>query len=115
MPPSVIATLVVAVLHVGFFVLESILWTTPIGRHVFGTTPDEAETTKVMAANQGAYNLGAAALLVGFLAAGSTVGVHGVLLFLVVMGVVGALTAKWEILVVQSLPAAVALGLGLTG
>lgn len=108
-----IAVLVVAALHVGFFVLESLLWTTDLGRGVFGASPEFAATTKALAVNQGVYNL--------FLAAGLIFAVSGrgvvndvavasfVLGCVVVAGVVGAATADPGILVVQSLPAAIAL------
>lgn len=46
-----------AVLHVYIFVMESFTWTTPRTRAVFGTTAEEAETTKLLAFNQGFYNL----------------------------------------------------------
>lgn len=46
-----------AVLHVYIFVLESLTWTSPRTRAVFGTTVEEAETTKPLAFNQGFYNL----------------------------------------------------------
>lgn len=46
-----------AVLHVYIFFLESLLWTTPRTRAAFGTTVEEAEATKVLAFNQGFYNL----------------------------------------------------------
>ena len=46
-----------AVLHVYIFVLESFRWTAPSTRATFGTTPEEAETTKLLAYNQGFYNL----------------------------------------------------------
>ena len=52
----------VALLHVYFFVLEMFLWTKPQGMKVFRNTPEKAEITKVLAANQGLYN--------GFLAVG---------------------------------------------
>jgi putative membrane protein len=52
----------VALLHVYFLVLEMFLWTKPAGMKAFGLTPQAAEQTKVLAANQGLYN--------GFLAAG---------------------------------------------
>ncbi|MFN8440521.1 MAG: DUF1304 domain-containing protein [Caldilineaceae bacterium] len=54
--------LVVALLHLYFLVLEMFLWTKPAGRKAFGTTPEFAEASKTLAANQGLYN--------GFLAAG---------------------------------------------
>nr|MCH9700744.1 DUF1304 domain-containing protein [Actinomycetes bacterium] len=39
------------------FVMESITWTSARTRAVFGTTKDEAETTRLLAFNQGFYNL----------------------------------------------------------
>lgn len=55
-----------ALLHVYIFVMESLTWTSPRTRAAFGTTPKEAETTKLLAFNQGFYNL--------FLAAGTFAG-----------------------------------------
>jgi putative membrane protein len=46
-----------AVLHVYIFTMESLTWTTPRTRATFGTTAEEAETTKLLAFNQGFYNL----------------------------------------------------------
>ena len=46
-----------ALLHVYIWVMESFLWTAPRTRAAFGTTPEEAETTKLLAYNQGFYNL----------------------------------------------------------
>ena len=64
-----------AALHVYIFVMESLLWTAPRTRAVFGTTPEQAEITKPLAFNQGFYNLFLAVLValgIGFVAAGST-------------------------------------------
>ena len=102
---STMAIVLVAVLHVGFFVLESLLWTSPKVMHLFGNTEEAAQATQVLALNQGSYNLGAAALLLWFDASSNTPGVMGVLIFLVAMGLVGAVTANWRIILVQSLPA----------
>src|SRR5271154_5875089 len=44
-------------LHVYIFVMESVTWTSRRTRAVFGTTAEEAETTKLLAFNQGFYNL----------------------------------------------------------
>ena len=60
-----------ALLHVYIFTMESLTWTTPRTRKVFGTTAEEAETTKLMALNQGFYNL--------FLALVSVVGIVAIL------------------------------------
>ncbi|CAM3421120.1 DUF1304 domain-containing protein [Mycobacterium colombiense] len=46
-----------ALLHVYIFVIESLTWTSERTRATFGTTPAEAETTKLLAFNQGFYNL----------------------------------------------------------
>src|SRR3546814_7675749 len=54
--------LLVALLRLYFLVLEMFLWTRPAGLKVFRNTPEKAELTRVLAANQGLYN--------GFLAAG---------------------------------------------
>jgi len=61
-----------ALLHVYIFVMESVTWTSPRTRATFGTTAEEAETTKLLAFNQGFYNL--------FLAIVSAVGVVAICL-----------------------------------
>lgn len=50
---------VAALIHIFIFYLESIAWTSPRARAVFGTTKEEANasTTKALAFNQGFYNL----------------------------------------------------------
>jgi putative membrane protein len=59
-----------ALLHIYIFVMESLTWTSARTRAAFGTTPQEAETTKLLAFNQGFYNL--------FLAIVSGVGIAAV-------------------------------------
>jgi putative membrane protein len=103
--------LLVALLHLYFLVLEMFLWTKPAGRRAFGLSRENAEATKVLAANQGLYN--------GFLAAGLSWGLYlGVagfqikvffLICVIVAGVYGAATASKKILFVQAMPAALAL------
>lgn len=103
----------VALLHVYFLVLEMFLWTTPYGRRVFGLTPEFAQASKTLAANQGLYN--------GFLAAGLAWGLlagHGgfplkvfFLSCVIVAGLYGAWTVSRKILYVQALPAIAALAL----
>ncbi|MGA8548124.1 MAG: DUF1304 domain-containing protein [Mycobacterium sp.] len=46
-----------ALLHVYIFTMESLTWTSRRSRATFGTTAEEAETTKLLAFNQGFYNL----------------------------------------------------------
>ena len=51
-----------AMVHVYIWVLESLRWTAPRTRAVFATTEEEAVTTKLLAFNQGFYNLFLAAI-----------------------------------------------------
>ena len=98
--------------HAYILVIEMFRWTTPSAQATFGTTPEFAEASKVLAANQGLYN--------GFLAAGlfwSLISApHGFALkvfFLgcvIVAGIYGGATVKRSIWLVQALPAALALG-----
>ena len=100
---------VVAALHLYFLVLEMFFWTKPLGRKVFKLTPEFAEASKALAANQGLYN--------GFLVAGLVWGLviadTPIKLFflgcVIVAGVFGAATVGKKILFVQALPAAVAM------
>lgn len=54
---GLIVAVLAAVLHGYIFVMESLTWTSPRTRAVFGTTAEEAETTRMLAFNQGFYNL----------------------------------------------------------
>ena len=108
---SLIATLVVAALHTAFMVLESVLWDGPIGRKVFRMSAEQAAATKVLALNQGLYNLALAVLLTWAALMGHGPTAAAGLVFVVAMGIVGAATVSWRIIVLQSLPAVVALGL----
>ena len=73
-------------LHVYIFVMESLTWTSPRTRATFGTTPEEAETTKLLAFNQGFYNLflavvtvvGIVAICIGHTAVGAALVFTGV-------------------------------------
>jgi len=107
----------VALLHGFFLVLEMFLWTTPYGRRVFQLTPEKAQATKSLAANQGLYNGFLAAGLVWGLALGP--GGHAIKLFflgcVMVAGVFGAVTVNRKILWVQALPAAIAFALTCAG
>lgn len=99
----------VALLHIWFMILEMFLWTKPVGLKTFRMTPEKAEITKILAANQGLYN--------GFLAAGLIYGLaiqHPSFLtfFLscvVVAGAYGAYSVSRRILWIQAAPAALAL------
>jgi len=107
-----VAIVVVACLHLLFFVLESFLWTKPTGRRVFGLSAELAEGSKSLALNQGLYNAFLAAGLVWGLIAGAECSFAIEIFFLscvVIAGIVGGLTAKRSILIVQGLPGLIAL------
>ena len=99
----------VALLHVYILVLEMFLWTKPQGLRTFRNTPEKAETTRLLAANQGLYN--------GFLAAGLFWGLftaqwNVVVFFLscvIVAALYGAYSVNKRIFFVQGVPAIAAL------
>ena len=106
---AAVLVVLVAVLHAWFLVLEMFLWTRPAGLKTFRNTPEKAETTRVLAANQGLYN--------GFLAAGLLWGLvtaqWNVVVFFLLCVVVAALYGAWSvsrrIFYVQGVPAIAAL------
>jgi putative membrane protein len=112
---SVVANILVglvALIHGYILVLEMFLWTTPRGRAAFGTDAEFAEKSASLAANQGLYNGFLAAGLVWGLIAGGTVGYSAKIFFLscvIVAGLYGAATVSRRILLIQSVPAALAL------
>jgi putative membrane protein len=103
----------VALIHLYIVYLEMVLWDTPRGHKAFAMTPQQAQNSKVLAANQGVYN--------GFLAAGLiwalahpvvAFGAQITTFFLVcvaIAGVYGAMSAARKIIYIQTLPATLAL------
>lgn len=101
---------IIVIEHVSFFVLESFLWTKKRTVKIFGLKSLEfAKETKVLAANQGVYNL--------FLAIGLFVShfekdmfyTKLFLAFIIVAGIVGyATTKRITIFWIQALPAILA-------
>ena len=106
---SLILIAIVAMEHVGFLVLEMFLWDGPAGRKVFRQSAEAAAASKALAANQGLYN--------GFLASGLVWSliddrIDLKLFFLscvVAAGIFGGLTVSRRIVLVQALPAALAI------
>jgi putative membrane protein len=109
---SIVANVViaiVAVLHLGFLVLEMFLWNKPFGLRTFGMTQAVADASATLAANQGLYN--------GFLAAGLIWGIWSglapvkffFLICVLIAGLFGGLTAKRSILYTQALPGLIGL------
>jgi putative membrane protein len=108
-----IAILVVALLHLWFLVLEMFLWQRPSTLRTFGTSAEFAAASKTLAANQGLYNGFLAAGLIWALIAYVPVPGRPIASFflgcVIVAGLFGAATVNRRILLVQALPAAVAL------
>ncbi|MDB5492470.1 MAG: hypothetical protein JWO78_2319 [Micavibrio sp.] len=110
----------IALMHIGFLVLEMFFWTKPAGLKIFRQSLENARISQTLAANQGLYN--------GFLAAGLLWGMFGGLFLpvspletlhtltffltcIVIAGIYGGLTVSRRILLIQALPAAVALAI----
>jgi putative membrane protein len=104
-----ILIVIVAILHLGFLVLEMFFWDHPFGRKRFGMTAEYSKASASLAANQGLYN--------GFLAAGLFWGLlidqFAVKMFflicVVIAGIYGGLTTRRTILYIQALPGLLAL------
>lgn len=100
---------IVAVLHIGFLVLEMFLWDHPVGRRSFKMTPEYSKESATLAANQGLYNGFLAAGLIWGLVIGDAAVKIFFLLCVLIAGIYGGLTAKRSILYMQALPALLAL------
>jgi putative membrane protein len=103
----------VALEHLWFLVLEMFLWTRPLGLKTFRHSLEQARASAALAGNQGLYNgFLAAGLVWSVLASPPEFAVSLKVFFLacvVVAGVFGALTVSRRILMVQAVPAALAL------
>jgi len=103
----------IALQHFFFLYLEMFAWSKPLGRKIFKNSVDKAESTKVLAANQGLYN--------GFLATGLIWGLfypdvevsEDIILFflscIIVAGLYGGYSVKKTIWYIQALPAFITL------
>lgn len=101
----------VALLHAWFLALEMFLWTKPIGLKTFRQTLEKAQSSAVLAANQGLYN--------GFLSAGLVWGLVAdntsiKIFFLTCVSIAGAYGAyslkNKRVFLIQALPALIAIG-----
>ena len=106
----IILSAIVALEHLYFLILEMFFWTKPKGMKAFGLSKEQAESSKVLAANQGLYN--------GFLASGLIWGLLSnktdvIVFFLIcvsIAGIYGAYsTKKIKLFYIQAVPAILAL------
>lgn len=107
--------LLIALLHIYFLVLEMFLWTKPKGLKVFGQSLEKAQSSAVLAANQGLYNgflsLG---LLWSLIHSSSDFSFQLKIFFLTCVltaGLYGGYSVNKKIAFIQALPAAIALSL----
>jgi putative membrane protein len=108
---ATVLTVLVILIHVYIVLLEMLLWRTR-GPKVFGITQEFARDSAALASNQGLYNAFLVVALVLGLALRepfATAFVFYGLGCVVIAGLWGAFTASRRILVVQALPAALAL------
>ena len=116
---AAILVALVAAIHVYILVLEMFLWRTPRGLKAFRMDQEFADRSATLAANQGLYNGFLAAGLIWGLFASDPVGFPVKVFFLlcvIVAGLYGAATVSRRILLVQALPAVLALvAVGITG
>lgn len=107
-------TAITGLLHGYFFILETFLWTHPIGLRTFHMKEEVANFSKVLAANQGLYN---GMLAIGLLSslilpdAASAMAIRRYCLgFVIVVGCYGGYSLKnFKVFAIQALPAIVAL------
>lgn len=108
-----------AFIHVYIFALESLLWGKKRTNKVFRMTEVEAQTTRLMAFNQGFYNLFLAiAIFIGLHlrtgevthSMGTTLVIYG-LVSIIAAGAVLILSSRqlWRAALIQIVPAAIAL------
>jgi putative membrane protein len=112
---SQIVTGLVLAIHVYIVLLETVLFETR-GKKVFGLSDEAAAIVKPAMSNQGCYNGFLVAALALGLAYPDPVTAEAFKLFglvcVAVAGVWGAVTVKRSILLIQTLPALIALALG---
>lgn len=110
---KIILVSIVSLLHFYFMILEMILWTKPFGRKTFKMTPEHAQATSVLAANQGLYN-GFLSLGLGWsLAYPEKVAANHISVFflscVIIAGMYGGYSVNKRIFFIQSVPAILAL------
>jgi len=104
---AIATTLIVVLIHLYIFWMETFAWETPRVRATFGTDAAFAKASKALAANQGVYNL---VLALGLLAGLALWNIELIMVFLagvLIVGFYGAATVSSRILFVQALPAGV--------
>src|SRR4051812_30998339 len=104
---------VIVLLHFYFLILVMFFWTKPLGLKVFRQTLEKAESSKVLAANQGLYNGFLAAGLIWGLVHPDPISARQILTFflacITAAGIFGSFTVSRRIFWIQAAPAILAL------
>ena len=102
-------TFLIALLHIGIMVLEMFFWTHPVGQKIFSMSAEVAQSSEVLAMNQGLYNgfLGFG-LLWGLISGNQSLKVF-LLICTIIAGIFGGLTAETSVIYVQALPGFITL------
>lgn len=109
---SSLLVLLIAVLHAYFMVLEMFLWQKPFGLRTFKMSASQAQTTAVLAMNQGFYNgILAAGLMCGLFLSGEAGNAFKYFFATSALaaGLFGAFTVQRKIFWIQGFPALLAL------
>ena len=102
-------TFLVALLHIGIMVLEMFFWNHPVGQKIFSMTAEAAQSSEVLAMNQGLYNSFLGFGLLWALISGNQSLKVFLLICVIIAGIFGGLTAKTSILYIQALPGFITL------
>ncbi|WP_392476496.1 DUF1304 domain-containing protein [Nostoc sp. C110] len=110
---AIISIILVAAIHIAISIVEIFLWQNPSVYQRLDFTAEIATKVAPIAQNAGLYNsFIAAGLIWGAFAKSNSLGIRIFFLVCVIIaGVFGALTLRWTTLVLQTLPAFIALTL----
>lgn len=111
---SFIIIIAISILHFYIMYLEMFLWTSEKAQKIFKTTPEFAEKTKTLAANQWLYNWFLASWLIISLYLPVDIQTNRIiaiifLIFIIIAWIYGWITSNKKIFFIQSIPAKIAL------
>ena len=102
-------TFLLALLHIGLMVLEMFFWTDPIGQKIFSMTAEVANSSEILAMNQGLYNGFLGFGLLWALVSGNQSLKVFLLICVTIAGIFGGLNINSNILYIQALPGLITL------
>jgi putative membrane protein len=102
-------TFLVALLHIGIMALEMFFWNHPVGQKMFSMSAEAAQSSEVLAMNQGLYNSFLGFGLLWALITGNQSLKTFLLICVTIAGVFGGLGINLNILYIQALPGFITL------